>query len=518
MAFNISYLYQIIDKASRPLVKISGAQKKVAKFADVAATKAKRFSKALNNLRKRAGSAAAKMRSLGGSLTLRVTAPLGVLAGLALRSSANLETLQTSFESMLGSAKKARELTKQLVEFTARTPFQLEGVGKAAKQLLAFGVTTEELLPTMLFLGDIAAGSGGSISEMAAIFGKVKAKGRAFTEELLQLSDRGIPIIDVLAKRFGVTKEAIFDAASKGKISFEILEDAMKKMTAKGGIFFAQMDRQSETLAGLFSTLKDNISLALAELGDSLSKSLDLKQLMKDLISGIQTATKAFAEFAKNNPALVKVGLIITGIAVVVGPLIASLGFLLVGFSLLSVPVLIAVAAIAALVAGGVALIVFWDDLVRSIKKVVDWFMNGIRVMGLILAAMDKFTTAGFGKVFSAISENIMKVVVMKDDILAFFAEISDVAIAAATPVIQIWDDIAGSISGALSTVSGGIETAKSFFGFGGDSEVRAPQPQELSGNLGIDINLSGNTGAVQSASARPKGNGNLGMNMAFAQ
>ncbi len=500
MAFNISYVYEIINKASGPLKKIAEAQTTVARGAAKAATVARRFGAALEKLRQKASAASSKMRSLGGSLTLKVTAPLGVLAGMALKSSANLETLQTSFESMLGSADKARDTVKQLVDFTARTPFQLEGVGKSAKQLLAFGVASKDLLPTLSVLGDISAGANVPLTEMAAIFGKIKAKGKAYTEELLQMSDRGIPIIDLLAKKFGVTKQAVFDAASKGKISFKIIEDAMRDMTSQGGIFVKQMERQSGTLAGLFSTLKDNIVLALAEVGDVLVENLDLKNLMKDVIGNIQVATRAFAEFTKNNPKLTKFGLIIVGLVSILGPFIAFIGFMVAGFALLAGPVLLAVVAFAALSAGVVALLVFKDDVIA--------FFSGIT---------DAAVTAAVGA-FAALSAGVATLLVFKDDVIAFFSGVADAAVAAAAPVVAIWDDITASISGAMSTVASGIQTVKSFFGGDEESRVRAPGSQELNGRLGIDINLTGNTGAVESASARPIGGGNLGMNMAFAQ
>ena len=87
------------------------------------------------------------------------------------------------------------------------------------------------------------------------------------TLELLQLSDR-IPIIDVLAKQMKVPKQAIFDLASKGKIGFEILATAMESMTKDGVTFADQMKKQSASLFGLFSTPKDNVFNALAEIGD----------------------------------------------------------------------------------------------------------------------------------------------------------------------------------------------------------------------------------------------------------
>ncbi len=469
MAFNISYIYEIVNKASVPLKKIAEAQKAVAKGAAIAAARVKKFGAALGRIKDKAKAAGDKLKSLGSSMSLKVTAPLLAIGGFALKSSAALETLETSFESMLGSADKARVIVKELVDFTAKTPFQLEGVGKAGKQLLAFGVAEKDILPTLQVLGDIAAGANVPLTEMSAIFGKVKAKGKAYTEELLQMSDRGIPIIDILAKRFGVTKQAVFDAASSGKISFKIIQDAMQEMTQKGGIFFKQMDRQSATLAGIFSTLKDNINLAMAEVGDTLVETLDLKQLLKDLITGIQSATKAFAEFAKNNPRLVKFGLIITGIVIVLGPLIGFIGLMVAGFAFLSGPVLAVMAAFALL-------------------------------------------TTGIATFFA-----------FKDDVIAFFNDVSSSAIATAAPIIEIWDNITASISGAMSTITTGIQAAKGFFGIGDESkarerEVRAPGAQELNGRLGIDINLAGNTDAAESVTARPIGNGNLGMNMAVAQ
>ena len=462
MAFNISYVYEIIDKASGPMKKLGNVQKAVARTAGIAAQKADKLGKKLKQLKVRAAAAGASMKSFGGAMALRVTAPIALFAGMALKAAANLETLETSFESMLGSADKARIITKQLIDFTAKTPFQLEGVGKSAKQLLAFGVTTAELMPTLSVLGDISAGANVPLTEMAAIFGKVKAKGKAYTEELLQMSDRGIPIIDVLAKKFGVTKEAVFDAASKGKISFEIIQDAMQQMAGKGGIFFNQMDRQSKTLAGVFSTLKDNVNLAMASIGDALEKNLDIKALMVDLIGWIQGATKAFTEFAKNNPRLVKFGLIIATIVTVLGPIAALVGALMVGFALLSGPVLAIVAAVALLSAGFAAFLVFGDQ-----------FMDGLRVIS-------EFITG--------IADKISGVMGLVGDFLGITG-----------------DNNEGSQAKNAGVMRGG-------------NAIKAPgAQQEISGNLGIDINMAGNTDAVESVTAKPRGRGNLGMNMAVA-
>ncbi|XRE42212.1 hypothetical protein ACIVBQ_000416 [Tenacibaculum discolor] len=278
-------------------------------------------------------SATRKMKKVGKSLqkvgkqmSVGITAPIVGLGGVSLKSAADLEVLETSFESMVGSGAKAKSLLKELTDFTAKTPFQLEGVGKAAKQLLSFGVQQDQLLSKLQFLGDVSAGANVPLSDMAAIFGKVKAKGKAMTEEILQLSDRGIPIIDVLANKFGIAKDQVFAMAKEGKISFSLLQDALKSMTDQGGIFNEQMAKQSETLHGLYSTIKDNLVLGFAELGKEIAETFKLKDLAKQFITRIQ---ELVGWFKRLNPETKKSIIIFSSIAAAVGPVLVALGYLM---------------------------------------------------------------------------------------------------------------------------------------------------------------------------------------------
>ena len=145
----------------------------------------------------------------------------GALVGLpALKAHASLETLATSFESMLGSAGEAAAMVERLTTFSAKTPFQIEGIGRATKSLLAFGVQGDEIVGKLQFLGDIAAGAGVPLADLAQIYGKAMAKGKAQTEELNQMSERGVPILTALvdlAAKYGneISKEDVYKAAEK---------------------------------------------------------------------------------------------------------------------------------------------------------------------------------------------------------------------------------------------------------------------------------------------------------------
>lgn len=332
--FNLRLVFQAIDKVTAPARRIGEALSEIVRRA-----KLDRLMAELDRARARMArfmEAGKKLRDIGGGMFARITAPFALLGGFSVTAYAKMEQLQVAFESMLGSADAAKKMVGDLASFAAKTPFQLEGIGASAKQLLAFGVIQDKVIPTLKLLGDISAGANVPLEEMTAIYGKSMAKGKVMTEELLQMSDRGIPIIKTLEKGLGKTGEEIFKLASEGKISFSILEKALASMTAEGGIFANQMDKQSQTMAGIFSTLKDNIFNAASIIGDVLNENLNIKQNMIALIEWIQEATERFKQFAAEHPGLLKFGLIVAGIAAAAGPLLIVLGMMSSGFGLVA--------------------------------------------------------------------------------------------------------------------------------------------------------------------------------------
>ena len=234
---------------------------------------------------------------VAGRITRVTGAAIAAIGGAALRAYGQMEKLQTSFVSMLKSGPKAVKLLAQLTKFAAKTPFQLLDIGSATKQLLAFGVTADRMMPTLETLGDIAAGAGVALSDMAQIYGKSMSKGKVQTEELNQMAERGIPIIATLVARFKeygheVSKPDIYKMAEKGLLTFEMLDDALQSLTTGSGIFADQMRLQSQTLLGLWSTVKDNVFNLLAEVGKQLEETFSVKQRMREFITWLQGMLK----------------------------------------------------------------------------------------------------------------------------------------------------------------------------------------------------------------------------------
>lgn len=179
------------------------------------------------------------------------------------------QQLEVAFETMLGSTEKASALMTQITKTAAVTPFGLQDVAGGAKQLLAYGVASEKVNETLIRLGDIAAGLSIPLNDLVYLYGTTMTQGRMFTQDLRQFQGRGIPLADELAKQFGVTKDAVGELVTAGKVGFAEMEQAIVSMTSEGGKFGGLMEAQSKTITGQISNIEDAIDQMFNELGKS---------------------------------------------------------------------------------------------------------------------------------------------------------------------------------------------------------------------------------------------------------
>lgn len=196
---------------------------------------------------------------------------LSDFAGGAIEASRSAEVIKTQLETLTGSATEAANVFQGLVEFTASTPFRLEGVAEAANQLIAFGFEADTVQERLRNIGDVAAGSNSDLKEVALIYGQVAAAGKLTGERLLQLQERAVPIGSALASTLGVAESSVRDLVSSGKVGFAEFEEAFNSLSESGGLFEGAIQKQSQTLSGALSTLQDNFRLVQQAIGDAFS-------------------------------------------------------------------------------------------------------------------------------------------------------------------------------------------------------------------------------------------------------
>lgn len=186
-----------------------------------------------------------------------------------VRVRGEFQQLEVAFNTMLGSKVKADKLLAEVTEFAATTPFELSEVAGATKQLLAFGIGAGEIKSTLRSLGDVAAGIGQPLGEIAYLYGTIKTAGKAEREDIKQFAQRGIPIYEALAKVLKVNTNEVNDLVSAGKVGFPEIEAAFKKMTESGSQFGGLMAEQAKTLTGQISNLQDAWAQMLNDIGRS---------------------------------------------------------------------------------------------------------------------------------------------------------------------------------------------------------------------------------------------------------
>jgi tape measure domain-containing protein len=199
-----------------------------------------------------------------------VGAGAGALLAWPLKLASDLEQSTAKFTTMLGSADAATKMLKSIREMAAATPFETADLISAGETLLNFGVSAEEILPTLQKLGDASGGNAERFQSLALVFGQVAANGRLMGGDVLQMVNAGFNPLMEIAQRTGESMTDLRKRMEQGGIGIDEVKQAFTDATGPGGRFFGLMDAQSKTLAGRFSTLKDSIAEALMPLGEYL--------------------------------------------------------------------------------------------------------------------------------------------------------------------------------------------------------------------------------------------------------
>lgn len=235
-------------------------------------------------------------------MSVSLTKVLGVIGGVtALKNfvtelvnvRGQFQQLEIAFSTMLKSKEKADKLMSELVDIAAKTPFDLQGVASSAKQMLAYGSSAESVGDELVMLGNVAAGVGSQLSEIAYLYGTLRTQGRAYATDIRQFAGRGIPIYEELAKVLGVTKDEVSGLVTAGKVGFKEVEQAFKNMTSESGIYYNLMQEQSKSLTGQLSNLGDAWDTMLNEIGkDTQGIASSGISAVKGLIENYETVGK----------------------------------------------------------------------------------------------------------------------------------------------------------------------------------------------------------------------------------
>lgn len=294
-----------------------------------------------------------------------------VSAGLEYNQA--MEGYVTNFTTMLGgSSEAANSMVGSLQKLASATPLAMSDLAGGAQTLLAFGVASDDVSGTLQRLGDISLGNADKMQSLARAYGKATAQGKLTGETVQMMIDAGWnPLIDI-CDQTGESMEDVQKRMAAGSISAEELTQAVTHATDAGGKFAGGMEAASKTVAGLTSTLQDNVNAMLGELMQPVSDAM-LSTLLPSAIDAVDQLTTAFEDEG------------IDGFSRVAGSLIASLSAQLVSYAPQAIPA--ALSFIGALVTG---LLSALPDLTGTAIELVGALLLGIadQLPGIITAAM----------------------------------------------------------------------------------------------------------------------------------
>lgn len=250
------------------------------------------------------------VKSLPDSLK-RTAAEIGGLVAIkrfgsdVIEATGKMQQLQVALSTILQDKSKADQLIADIVQFAAKTPFNLDDVATGAKQLLAYGSSADNVVNELSMLGDVASGLQIPIGQLIYLYGTLRTQGRAMTVDIRQFAGRGIPIYEELAKVLGVSKDQVGELVKEGKVGFKEVEQAFKNMTSEGGKFANLMESSAGTWPQRLSNIEDTLFQKMNEFGNKykdvfefgIGTAEDLVESLDDVLSVMGGLIAAYGSY-----------------------------------------------------------------------------------------------------------------------------------------------------------------------------------------------------------------------------
>lgn len=206
-------------------------------------------------------------RSLpGAEFIMNPFVALSAGVGVVAKAGMEAEKTATAFNVLVGSEEKAAKMLGELNKYADTTLWDRTSTQNAAKTMLGFGVSTETVVDDLKMLGDVAMGDKNRLSQLALVFGQIRAAGKLNGQDLLQLINAGYnPLMDI-SELTGKSVAKLRDEMSKGLVTYDMVRAAFKKATGEGGRFNNMTEQIAQTSFGAFEQLKGKLLATLLEL------------------------------------------------------------------------------------------------------------------------------------------------------------------------------------------------------------------------------------------------------------
>ena len=263
-----------------------------------------------------AGQFTASFAAIGGAIAA-VKGAFAFFSNIPAQA-ARIEDLRVTFTQMTGDAEQAGQILDDLWHDAANGAVGLEQMAATAKPLLNVFSDSASIREWSRRFADIATGSGVAADQLSKVFSRAMAIGKIDSRAIDTLARQGIPIYQELAAVIGTTTEAVQAMVKKGLVSADQYAAAFRRMTDEGGKYYNLSSQLSNTSAGSWGTMLENINRVAAKLGEPINEAFT--PVLQSIAVALEESLPAVQAFAGS------FGSAFSGVVEVVSPIVSGIG------------------------------------------------------------------------------------------------------------------------------------------------------------------------------------------------
>ena len=263
-----------------------------------------------------AGQFTASFAAIGGAIAA-VKGAFAFFSNIPAQA-ARIEDLRVTFTQMTGDAEQAGQILDDLWHDAANGAVGLEEMAATAKPLLNVFSDSASIREWSRRFADIATGSGVAADQLSKVFSRAMAIGKIDSRAIDTLARQGIPIYQELAAIIGTTTEAVQDMVKKGLVSADQYAAAFRRMTDEGGKYYNLSSQLSNTSAGSWGTMLENINRVAAKLGEPINEAFT--PVLQSIAVTLEESLPAVQAFAGS------FGSAFSGVVAVISPIVSGIG------------------------------------------------------------------------------------------------------------------------------------------------------------------------------------------------
>lgn len=180
---------------------------------------------------------------------------------------AERENYKRNYASMTDD-ETGKKLYESIMKYGDTTPYDTSVMLGKGMEMLSYGIDKKNVPEFMDIIGNIAMGDANKFSGLSYAISQSMAAGKLNAQDKNQMVGYGFNPLEYIAKNKGISIAEASELMSDGKITSDMLVEALRTATSEGERYHDAVNAMSDTFSGLQGQLesaKKNIEIAMGE-------------------------------------------------------------------------------------------------------------------------------------------------------------------------------------------------------------------------------------------------------------